>query len=133
MVLAITRRAYAKYAERMDRLPRPVYNDYEAELTAEQIWVIGEPVVGVIVLVPKPDSLLVENVVVDPQAQAKGLGRRLMEFAEECAISVGLSRLTLYTHEVMTENQAIYRHLGFGETDRRAEDGYHRVFMAKDL
>ncbi len=44
-----------------------------------------------------------------------------------------LPRLTLYTHEVMTENQAIYAHLGYRETGRRTENGYHRVFMHKEL
>jgi hypothetical protein len=39
----------------------------------------------------------------------------------------------LYTNEVMTENQAIYAHLGYRETARRTEDGYHRVFMEKEL
>jgi hypothetical protein len=44
-----------------------------------------------------------------------------------------MARLTLYTHVVMTENQAIYAHLGYRETARRTENGYHRVFMQKDL
>ena len=44
-----------------------------------------------------------------------------------------LSRLSLYTNEVMTENQAIYTHLGYREVGRHTEDGYRRVYMEKLL
>jgi hypothetical protein len=39
----------------------------------------------------------------------------------------------LYTNEVMTENLAIYAHLGYRETSRAEQDAYHRVFMEKRL
>ncbi len=74
--------AYARYLSRMDRPPAPVLNDYRAETAAGQVWVLGEPVVGIIVLISEEDSLLVENVAVNPSAQGAGYGRRLMEFAE---------------------------------------------------
>ena len=56
-----------------------------------------------------------------------------MDFAERRAILLGLTRLSLYTNEVMTENQAIYVHLGYREVGRHAEDGYRRVYMEKNL
>jgi hypothetical protein len=34
---------------------------------------------------------------------------------------------------VMTESQAVYAHLGYREVDRRAEDGYRRIYMEKVL
>lgn len=125
--------AYARYRERMDRPPAPVGQDYLAEVGAGLVWVSGEPVIGVIVLVPEGDSMLVENVAVDPSAQGLGLGRSLMEFAEQYAAARGLRRVTLYTNEVMVENLAIYARLGYRETSRRAEAGYNRVFMEKPL
>ncbi len=129
----VVRAAYARYLDRMDRPPAPMRNDYRAEAGAGQIWVLGQPVVGVIVLIGQDDGLLVENVAVSPAAQGTGIGRRLMEFAEQRAISLGLGRLSLYTNEVMTENLAIYARLGFRETGRHTEDGYRRVFMEKRL
>jgi N-acetylglutamate synthase-like GNAT family acetyltransferase len=62
-----------------------------------------------------------------------GLGTTLMRFAEQQARQRHLPRLTLYTHEVMTENQAIYAHLGYREIERRSEDGYRRIYMEKIL
>ena len=43
------------------------------------------------------------------------------------------TRLSLYTNEVMTENQAIYTHLGYREVGRNTDDGYRRVYMEKLL
>jgi hypothetical protein len=41
--------------------------------------------------------------------------------------------MALVTHEVMTENRAIYAHFGYTEVGRRAEDGYRRIYMEKSL
>jgi GNAT superfamily N-acetyltransferase len=125
--------AYARYLNRMDRPPAPMVTDHGPAVARGQVWVFGEPIVGVIVLVQEADCLLVENVAVSPLAQGAGIGRRLMEFAERQAVSAGLNRLTLYTNEVMAENIAIYARLGYGETGRRTEDGYRRVYMDKLL
>lgn len=56
-----------------------------------------------------------------------------MEFAEQQARQLGIGRLALYTNEVMTENQAIYAHLGYRVVDRRSEGGYRRLYFAKTL
>jgi ribosomal protein S18 acetylase RimI-like enzyme len=125
--------AYARYLDRMDRPPGPMLADYAAEVEAGRLWVTGEPVTGLIELAPGDGSLHIGNVAVHPSAQGTGLGRRLLEFAEEQARQRGLNRLDLYTNEVMTENQAIYARLGYRETGRRTEDGYRRVYLEKDL
>jgi ribosomal protein S18 acetylase RimI-like enzyme len=125
--------AYTRYLDRMDRPPAPMLADYAAEVESGRLWVAGDPVTGLIELIENAGSLHIANVAVHPAAQGTGLGRRLMEFAEEQARQRGLARLDLYTHEVMTENQAIYARLGYRETARRTEDGYHRVYMDKIL
>lgn len=45
----------------------------------------------------------------------------------------GRPRLVLYTNRMMWENVALYGRWGFVETGRRHEDGYERVYFAKDL
>ena len=77
--------------------------------------------------------MCVENVAVHPDHQGRGLGRRLLDFAEAEARAAGLPELRLYTNEAMTENLALYRHFGHEEVDRRAEHGYRRVFLRKRL
>jgi len=125
--------AYARYLDRMDKAPAPMTTDYGPAIARGEVWVVGEPIIGVIVLVAESDSLLVENVAVSPAAQGTGKGRQLMNFAELHAIRCGLSRLTLYTNEIMTENLAIYARLGYREVARRTQDGYRRVYLDKLL
>jgi ribosomal protein S18 acetylase RimI-like enzyme len=125
--------AYSVYLARMDRPPAPMLRDYSPAVGNGTVWVAGTPVAGLISLIPADNSLLIENLAVHPAAQGTGLGRALMDFAEQRARQLRLPRLALYTNEVMTENQAIYAHLGYRETARRSEDGYQRVFMQKEL
>ena len=125
--------AYARYLSRMDRPPAPMLADYGAAVDAGRLWVTGRPVAGLIELTEAGDALHVGNVAVRPGSQGTGLGRLLMDFAERRAILLGLTRLSLYTNEVMTENQAIYTHLGYREVGRHTENGYRRVYMEKLL
>lgn len=125
--------AYAKYLTRMDKPPGPMLRDYGPSIAAGATWVAGSPIIAVLTLYPRDDHLLIENVAVHPSAQGRGLGRVLMSFAEQEAARRGLTRTTLYTHEVMTENQALYARLGYAEVERRAEDGYRRIYMEKLL
>jgi GNAT superfamily N-acetyltransferase len=125
--------AYARYLSRMDRPPAPMLADYGAAVDAGRLWVTGQPVAGLIELIEAGDALHVGNVAVHPGSQGTGLGRLLMDFAERRAILLGHTRLSLYTNEVMTENQAIYTHLGYREVGRHADDGYRRIYMEKLL
>jgi N-acetylglutamate synthase-like GNAT family acetyltransferase len=99
--------AYSVYLTRMDRPPAPMLRDYSPAVRNGTVWVAGTPVAGLISLIPADDRLLIENVAVRPAAQGTGLGRALMDFAEQRARQLRLPRLALYTNEVMTENQAI--------------------------
>jgi SAM-dependent methyltransferase len=132
-IQAIISAAYDKYLTRMDRPPAPVVRDYGPAIEAGEIWVAGSPIVGLISLIEADDVLLIENVAVHPDRQGTGLGRRLMEFAEHQAERRQIRRLALYTNEVMTENLALYAHLGYHVTGRATEDGYRRVFLEKAL
>ena len=132
-IRAVIDAAYARYLTRMDKPPAPMLRDYGPSVEAGTTWVTGSPITAVLTLYPRDDHLYVENIAVDPSAQGRGLGRALMEFAEQEAARRGLSRMALVTHEVMTENQAIYARLGYIETGRRSEDGYRRIYMEKPL
>jgi len=111
-------------------------DDYSRLIEAGAVSVVEEPgglLAAIIVLVPKPDHLLLDNIAVRPDRQGKGLGRRLVAFAESEARRLGHAELRLYTHVTMTENIALYARLGFDETGRGQEAGYDRVFMRKRL
>jgi ribosomal protein S18 acetylase RimI-like enzyme len=133
LIHEVIQAAYAKYLTRMPKPPAPLLREYTGPIEAGAVWVTGQPITGLISLTPTGDSLLIENIAVHPAAQGTGLGRKLMRFAEQRAARRNLGRLTLYTHEVMTESQAVYAHLGYREVDRRTEDGYRRIYMQKVL
>lgn len=132
-IRALIGAAYSRYLSRMDKPPAPMLRDYGPSVEAGTTWVTGSPLTAVLTLYPRDDHMYVENIAVDPGAQGRGLGRALMEFAEQEAARRRLSRMALVTHEVMTENQAIYARLGYVEIERRTEDGYRRIYMEKPL
>ena len=134
-VTACVREAYAKYVGRIGREPAPMLVDYGAAILAREAWVLveGDDTTGVLVMRPKEDHLFVETVAVRTGWQGEGLGRMLMEFAEEVARDRGLHEIRLYTNEKMTENLPFYRGLGYEETGRGLDEGYRRVFMKKGL
>jgi GNAT superfamily N-acetyltransferase len=135
-VEAIVHTAYAVYVDRIGRPPGPMLDDY-ARLIADGAVSVFEDadrmMAAIIVLVPQPDHLLLDNIAVRPDRQGRGLGRRLVEFAENEARRLGYVELRLYTHQKMTENIALYTRLGFVETGRGHQAGYDRVFMTKRL
>jgi ribosomal protein S18 acetylase RimI-like enzyme len=132
-IKAIIDAAYARYLPQMDKPPAPMLRDYGPSIEDGTTWVTGSPVTAVLTLYPRDGHLLVENIAVHPGAQGRGLGRALMSFAEQEAARRGFTRMALVTHEVMTENQALYARLGYTEVERRAEDGYRRIYMEKPL
>jgi len=137
-VTALTRivhDAYALYVARIGKPPGPMLDDYARRVREETAWVLvdGGAIVGVLVLLPQDDYLLLDNVAVAPQQQGKGLGRVLIAFAEAEARRRGYGEVRLYTHETMRENIAMYPRLGYEETGRGEQAGYRRVFFRKRL
>jgi ribosomal protein S18 acetylase RimI-like enzyme len=133
----LVRAAYSKYVERIGKEPAPMLDDHAALIRAGEVWVLdggaGGGLLGVLVMRPDEDHMFVDNVAVAPGRQGRGLGRRLVAFAEERAREAGLSEIRLYTNEKMHENLSFYGKLGFEETDRGLDGGYRRVFMRKRL
>ena len=130
-VETIVRRAYTKYFSRIGAPPGPMLDDYAARIAAHQMFVTGDPIAGLIVLIDGSDHLLLDNIAVDPDAQGTGLGRILMDFADGQARLRGFAELRLYTHQTMVENIALYTKLGWQETGRGVSSGLARVFFSK--
>jgi GNAT superfamily N-acetyltransferase len=137
----IVERAYCVYIERIGLRPGPMDDDYGEQVRRGLAHVAedgdGGEIAGLIVLVASGDRLVIENVAVDPARQGEGIGRRLLEFAEEAARRAGICTVALYTHELMSENLALYARLGYEEDERRSVTAFgrefSRVFMSKRL
>jgi N-acetylglutamate synthase-like GNAT family acetyltransferase len=134
-VSALVESAYRGYVPRIGLRPAPMDADYASLIARDLVWVAEHngAVVGVLVLIVHGDHLLLENIAVSPASQGAGVGSLLMRTAEQRAREAGVPEVRLYTHELMTENHAYYRHQGFVETHRAVDDGVARVFFTKRL
>ncbi len=131
----IVDQAYRHYVDRIGKPPGPMLDDYAARVLEGAVSVLeeGAAVTGIIVLLPAPNYLLLDNIAISPARQGLGLGRRLLAFAEAEALRRGYPEIRLYTHQTMVENQHLYASIGYQETGRGTEAGYERVFMRKQL
>jgi GNAT superfamily N-acetyltransferase len=86
--------------------------------------------VGCIFAKPKPGSLYVGKLAVWPHRQRQGIGRRLMQAAEDFARHTGHAVLELDTRIELTENHETFAALGFVKTAEHAHAGYdHPTFI----
>lgn len=124
--------AYATYQTRMDgrRLP-PMDLDYASEISDYPTWIVelGNTLIGGITMTFEPEHASIANIAVHPEHQGRGVGSGLMTFAEDRARSRNYMEIHLATHVLLTENIALYRHLGWVENDRDET----RVYMKKDV
>ena len=81
----IVDQAYHPYIDRIGKPPGPMLDDYEARVSEGAVWVLeeGAVIAAIIVLLPAPNFLLLDNIAVSPTRQGLGLGRRLLAFAED--------------------------------------------------
>jgi ribosomal protein S18 acetylase RimI-like enzyme len=115
--------------------------DFAAEIAAGHAVVleIRGTVEGYLISWPKTDAYFIDNIAVDPAHQGSGLGRQLMDYAVREAKRHNLSAMQLCTNVTMTENLAMYAHMGFVETHRvletpfNIETGLPRVHMCRTL
>ncbi|MES1924806.1 GNAT family N-acetyltransferase [Salinisphaera sp. T31B1] len=131
----VVRAAYRPYLARLPQPPAPLAVDYRCAVANGGIFVavIEDTIRGLVAVRASGPCFWLDNVAVDPVAQGCGIGRALIGYAETLARRAGHDHIHLYTHALMTENQALYASLGFIETERGREHGRDRVFMHKPL
>ncbi len=132
-VLDLVRRAFDHYVARIGSRPRPMDEDYAAAAERGEVWVVGEPIAGALVLQDADDHLWLDVIAVDPGRQGEGIGGRLMAFAEDEARRRGHPSVRMLTHERMHENRALYAKLGYEEYESRGVDGDSLVYLRKPL
>lgn len=131
----IAKKAYAPYVPRMQKYPKPMLENY-AELVEQgfcSILEIDGQIAGYIVLVPQENSLLLDNIGIDPAYQKMGLGGKLLQYAEDTALKLSFGKIILHTNEAMTENLQWYPRHGYRLDEFREAEGYKRAYFSKDL
>ena len=122
--------AYSVYTDKGIDLPA-VSEGIAEDIRENSVWVavLDGRIIGGLVLILRRDHAILANVAVDPSAAGSGLGRTLMDQAEQEARKLGLEKLKLSTHVDIPENVSLYEHLGWHEIHR----SNNKVFMEKQL
>lgn len=112
---ALQQAAYLPNAVILGVEPLPLRADYTTILERREVWLAhdGNDLQAALILEPKTDHLLIWSIATMPQAQGRGLGRRLLAAAEERARQLGLTSLRLYTGEKLQRNIAWYSRHGY--------------------
>lgn len=129
----LVRAVYGKYVAAMGRESRPMTADYKAAIENHQVWVVedGGEMLAVLVLIAEPDAMTLENVAVSERLQGRGVGSRLLVFAEAEAARQGYDQILLYTNEMMGDNAAYYARRGYEETHRETFASTQVIHMKK--
>ena len=94
--------------------------NYASEIQNFPVWVVevDDRIVGGLVMAFGRLSASVENIAVDPAFQGKGIGGKLMRYAESRARERKCQELHLHSDTRLVETISLYRHLGWEEVDR---------------
>jgi ribosomal protein S18 acetylase RimI-like enzyme len=131
---ALARAPYARHVPVIGREPMPMTADWGQLLSEQEIWIVEGPAseaIASLALEVQADHVTVWSVAVAPAHQQRGLGRRLMAFAEGRARDLQRPELRLFTNARMEGNIALYRRLGYGETRRQELADRVIVHMSK--
>ena len=107
--------------------------ELEAELDDAIAWVArtGDRLVGALRCREKDDLLLIGRIAIAPDMQGSGIGRALLEAAEQHSDA---REAELFTGSLSKANIRLYEECGYAITERVDNgDGTEQVFMRKSL
>ena len=129
----LTRLAYEKWVPVIGREPVPMTADYTTSVQKHRfdlLYVDGN-LAALIETIQQADHLLIENVAVSPRFQRRGVGSHLIAHAESLAVSMGYTKVRLYTNRLFATNVQLYRELGYGVDREEPFKGGFTVYMSK--
>ena len=87
-------------------------DDYAALIREGRVNVLDcdGVVKGILVLIPEENAMLLDNVAVAPEVKGKGLGRKMLEFAEDSRPRAGYRHPPLHAREDDREHRPLHPH-----------------------
>ncbi len=134
-LLALTRAAYAKWVPLIGREPLPMRADMAEAIRLHRVDLReeGGQFLALVETRIAADHLWVENLCVEPKAQGRGLGHRLLGWVEALTLQAGLHEIRLLTNAAFTGNIAFYRAHGFDVVREEPFLGGTTIYLAKTL
>jgi ribosomal protein S18 acetylase RimI-like enzyme len=114
-VVALQRAAYAKNRAILGVEPLPLLADYGKIFREYEVYLAERDgaLEGVLILAPRADDLLIWSVAATPQAQGRGVGNAMLDFAEARTRELKRTCIRLYTGQPLTFNIAWYTRHGY--------------------
>lgn len=130
--------AYSKYIAPMGSLPAPMTVDYYELLKTNDLVIMldtYDKLIGCMAIDydPSTDSMIINNLVVDPAAQAEGYAQLFIDYALDIAWIHGCKAVALCTNFKMQKVFRRYIVRSFEEIHRVTGDGYELVFYNRSL
>lgn len=134
-VLALQQAAYAKNRPLLGVEPIPLLADYAHILRTMEVWAYERDgrLLGVLILEPRAEDLLIWSVAAHPGAQGSGIGRALLAAADERARQIGRPLLRLYTGTPLAHLVAWYGRHGYSIERIEALSDRSITHMIKNL
>jgi len=136
VVAACIRAAYEPQSAEIGVRLAPLDTDCGAAIARNEVHLSLTPagdVEGLILFHAEPPVMHLDNVAVAPGHQGRGIGGKLISSCEREAGRLGCESVELYTNQKLVRNIAVCLHLGYQVTDRRLDEGFHRIFFRKLL
>ena len=135
LIRSFTRAAYKKWIPLIGREPLPMAADYETALRQHRFDLLYKDGVlaALIETITRDDHLHIQNLCVSPKFQRLGLGRQLLNYAQEMAKQKNLPALRLDTNKYFTGNVDLYLRHGFSIAWEKPVDGGVHVHMVKHM
>ena len=137
-VAALQQAAYAKNRDLLGCEPLPLQKSIDEIFDEFEVWLLEDVIgdgrlLGVLIVEPRRDDLLVWSVAVHPDAQGRGIGKLLLQTAELRARQFGHDVVRLYTGRDLTDLIDWYMRLGFDVEREEELDDRAIVHMVKRL
>jgi len=131
----IAEATYQLYVDRIGREPAPMTADYAQIVESGHAWVAehGDRIVGLLVLEPAEDHLLLENVAVAPQGAGPGRGRPAAAVGRGAGPGARPARSAAVHQQGNDGEPRLLLRRGYSETHRARQDGFRPIFFTKPL
>lgn len=134
-VMELQRAAYARNRELLGLEPLPllapvaeIFEDYE-------VWLLeyDDQLLGVLILEPRADDMLIWSIATAPQAQGRGLGALMLKTAELRARQFGHKAMALYTSSALEDLIGWYKRQGYAVSRIEQISDRELTHMSKSL
>ena len=98
--------------------------------------VIDDELAGCVFTKEKDDRFYLGKLAVTPAFEGQGIGRKLVEKAEQLAVACGKPVMELQTRIELTRNHAVFEKLGYRKVAETAHPGFTRttsITMRKEI